>query len=137
MPALHINLQVGQCPHELLVEPADSIGSAIVFVPGLIVILRGIAKSAEDALEIMSVLEANVLIDDCNAGQLPVRGNRSGCHVHPRCGWDCQCGLVIREDYTPLFFVLAFSHGRARCNNNEEHRIDGLIKHTFSNDEAA
>ena len=84
VPALYVNPQVGQSPHELLIKPAHSIGSAIVFVPGLVVVLRGFAKGPEHAFQVMLVLQSDMFFNDGDAGRLPMCGNRSAGQIRPR-----------------------------------------------------
>ena len=53
----------------MLVELADSVASVEVFAPGLVVVARGVAEGAENAFEIMRVLQPDVLFDKCDAGR--------------------------------------------------------------------
>jgi hypothetical protein len=57
MPALHVDLDVRQRLHQLLVKLTDSVGACIVFVPGLIIVTgcfgacpRGVRKLSVAAI---------------------------------------------------------------------------------------
>jgi len=69
--ALDVNLQVGQGPHEPLIKPAHSIGSPVVFVPGLIVVPRGLAEGAEHAFQIVRILQPDMFFDERDPRRLP------------------------------------------------------------------
>ena len=66
MPALDRYLQVRQRPHELLVKPADSVPARIVFAPRLVIVARTFTERAENALKIVLVLKANVLLNNAD-----------------------------------------------------------------------
>ena len=69
VPALHVNCQVGQRFHQLLVERADSTTTFIVFVPGLVIMPRGVAKGIEHTFQVVLVLQPDMLVDDRNASR--------------------------------------------------------------------
>jgi hypothetical protein len=65
--ALYVDFYVWQRFHELLVKPANPACAVIVFAPGLIIVSPEVAEGAEDALKIVLVLEADVLLNDCDS----------------------------------------------------------------------
>jgi nitrite reductase/ring-hydroxylating ferredoxin subunit len=75
-------LEVGQGVHQLLVELPNSIAARVVLAPGLIVVARTFTEGAENAFEIVVVLEADVLLDEGDASRPPVY--RMGCVCHLR-----------------------------------------------------
>jgi hypothetical protein len=66
--ALYIDLQIRQRTHELRVETPDSIGTLIMFVPGFVVIVGGVAEGAKDCVQVVVVFQANVFFDEGDAG---------------------------------------------------------------------
>jgi hypothetical protein len=73
--ALNLDLQVRQRLHQLLIKLADSGNALVVFAPCFVVVLCGVAESAENSRKIVGVLQPNVLLDDRDAGRLPVFRN--------------------------------------------------------------
>ena len=83
MPALNRDLQIRQRLHELLVERADSIPPGIVFLPGLVIVMRGIAEGSKNAFQIVSVLKANVLLNNGKPRRVSVVGIQNFYPVGP------------------------------------------------------
>jgi hypothetical protein len=81
VPPLHHDFEIGEGAHELPVKETDALPAGIVFAPWLIVVAGTFAEGAEDALEIVLVLQTNVLLDSGDAGCLPVF--RSVSNVRP------------------------------------------------------
>ena len=67
MSALDRDLEVRQCPHQLLVKQTDSVPTRIVFAPRLIIVACGFTEGAENAFKIVVVLQANVLLNNRDA----------------------------------------------------------------------
>lgn len=84
MPALYLNFQIRQRRHELLVKLADSVPSVMVFAPSFIVVPRRIAEGAENAFQVMLVLQSNVLLDNCDTSRRSVLRNRCASQIHLR-----------------------------------------------------
>jgi hypothetical protein len=84
MSALHLDFQVRQRLHQLLVKLADSIPAFVVFSPWLIIVLCRIAEGAENTFKVMLVLKSNVLLDNRDTRRPSVSRNRCACHVHLR-----------------------------------------------------
>lgn len=81
MPVLNLNRQVGQRPHQFLIEGPDAVPTLEVFVPGLVIIPRCIAKRAENSLEIVFVLQPDVLLHDRDSRSCSVFRSRYAGHV--------------------------------------------------------
>jgi hypothetical protein len=65
---LNVDHEIGQRSHQLSVKSSDAVPALMVFIPRLIVVLRGIAKGSKNAFEIMLVLAPYVLFDQCDPG---------------------------------------------------------------------
>jgi len=83
MPALHLDLDVRQCIHQLLVEQTDAVTTGVVLVPRLIIIASRFTECPENALEIVLVLKANMLLNNGDTSGLPVVQIRCVSHVRP------------------------------------------------------
>src|SRR5664279_1752579 len=59
VPPLHLDLQVRQCLHELLVKTPHSVAALVVFAPSLVIVARSISESAENTLQVVLVLQSN------------------------------------------------------------------------------
>jgi len=66
MAALYLDCHVRQSRHELFVKLANSARTLMMFARSIIV-PRAIAEGAQNAFEIVLVLQANVLLYECNA----------------------------------------------------------------------
>ena len=60
---LDVDFEVRQGVHQLFVEMADSIAALVVFGPGLVVVVGGVAEGLENSFEVVFILETDVLLD--------------------------------------------------------------------------
>src|SRR5581483_10823354 len=74
------DLKVRKRFHQARVKRADAVFAFVVFSPGLIVILRGIAEGGDNAFEVVCVFEADVLFDKGDAGCTSLFWGGYGCH---------------------------------------------------------
>src|SRR5262249_650060 len=56
---LHLDFEVGQRGHELLVEPANPIPSLVVLAPRFVIVARSFAEGPKHTFQIMLVLESD------------------------------------------------------------------------------
>ena len=82
MPALYFDFQIRQRRHQLLVKLADSVRALMVFAPRFIVVACALAEGAENAFQVMLVLQSKVLLDHCDTSRLSVFRKRCASHVH-------------------------------------------------------
>jgi hypothetical protein len=54
---------------------ANTVPSFIVFVPGLVVVSRFVAKGAQHAFEVVFVLQPDVMLDESHPSRCPVFWN--------------------------------------------------------------
>src|SRR5262249_25723097 len=90
---LHLDFEVGQRGHELLVEPANPIPSLVGLAPRFFIVARSFAEGPKHTFQIMLVLESDVLLNNCNAsGHALIRSGWGG-HSHLRAaGYSGQIG---------------------------------------------
>ena len=55
--------------HQLLVKQADSVAALVVFVPGLIIVPCSFTESAENAFEVILVVESDMLLNRCDTSE--------------------------------------------------------------------
>jgi hypothetical protein len=67
VPPQDLDLQVGQGFHELRVEAPDFIPADVVRFPGTISILGAAAERTDNAVKIVLILEADMLLNESNA----------------------------------------------------------------------
>lgn len=82
MAALDVDLQIGQRAHDLFVEGADPVAAFVMFAPGLVIVVGGVAEGEEDSFEVMRILEAHMFFNDRDAGCRFVLRNGCGGHMH-------------------------------------------------------
>jgi hypothetical protein len=80
--ALNFDFQVRQRLHQLLIEFTNPVAAPVVFPPGFIIVLRGIAEGAENSCQVMRVLQSDMFFDDRDPRSPPVARNRCSYHTH-------------------------------------------------------
>ena len=80
MLAEDLDVQVGQCGHELGIEPAHPIDAVVVLVPRFVVVPGGSAEGAENAFEVVRILHANVLLHDHQSTRTLIENQGRSAH---------------------------------------------------------
>ena len=125
MAALHLDFQVRQRLHELLIKLTDASSTLVVFTPRLILVECGITESAENTFEVVLVLTSDVLLNECDTSRLPFV--RYGCSCQLTycvsiCGRECKLQILQPP---PFFQGAQISHFAERQQKSPSRPLPG------------